>query len=56
MMLKTVYGPPPPDAERIEGLEVQWENAVIESNATNDDKIIASPKKNRNGMECPKSD
>jgi hypothetical protein len=29
MMLKIVYGPPPADAERIEGVEDEWEDDVV---------------------------
>lgn len=31
MMLKTVYGPPPPDRERIEAVEVEGENCIREA-------------------------
>ncbi len=31
MMLKTVYGPPPPDRERIEAVEAEGENCIREA-------------------------
>lgn len=33
MMLKTVYGPPPPDRERIEAVEAEGENCIREEAA-----------------------
>ena len=34
MMLKTVYGPPPEDEERIEAVEREWVSAIQEEEAT----------------------
>ena len=34
MMLKTVYGPPPKDAERIKAVEVEAESCIREAEIT----------------------
>jgi len=49
-MIKTVYGPPPADAERIEDVEVKQEDGVREENvAERVNTMVPPPPKRQKG-------
>lgn len=50
MMLKTVYGPPPEDAERIEDFELEGENGIREDEiARTAPSVVSSRPKRQTG-------
>ncbi|CVK21458.1 hypothetical protein [Sporomusa sphaeroides] len=48
MMLKTVYGPPPVDAERIEAAEAELESALVREEDLTAEAMTASLKRRTN--------
>lgn len=51
MMLKTVYGPPPADMERIDADDLEMENGIQEEDETVDASPAEYKRKKRKGAE-----